>query len=493
MLKKISIILAVLILLSVVGVKLLVSHFLSRDFIVAEIEKEIPARVEIRDIDISIFKPSAKISLRGVSVSSPDSLVTDKVKHDDRPKMVNPQLKIENTQLEVSLMDLLSKKLVVKSILIDEMYADVTVHKNGSTSLEQLFIKPDPTKKNPKTTKTTANPKSNPKSKIAPQPSPSKAENKPTTSSTTSLEGSLQDFEIRNAQLNVVLASAALKLKATSLDLKLIDGVDFSLEELVKVSSTAFETNGDFELYSRDEKSHYGKVMLSGNVVGEFLNPANAQFQPECTLVVELMDGSYLHQIPVLDKLVSRFVKSTNIPIIGKYMENNWEKDYVFGKGQELRLQVQNTRYTLLAPLKLQADGWVIQVNKGSWLNSANSQHVFGYKIIANRSTSELIQKGMNGVIKNIPERYVQKTNTKIQKLFNEKGRFFVSLRTTGDIAKPVVEELTKIPTKEDFTQQIKDGLQNKLKKEIDRELEKNLDKLDDKVNDKIRGFLDKL
>lgn len=497
MLKRLLIISAIVIAVVLIGLKFVLSSYVNKNFLVAEIEKSINGRVELGSIDIALLRPTAKLTLHNVRVAKKDAHVTDKVPHDDRPVLTASDVMLKKAYVEVSWRNLLSKKVVVKSILIDELEAQMVLYKNGKNSLETLFIKPIAKRKNSQpgegSTPLKQQKKASPKVKNQPVVKVTKAlkaeerqEESKEGKEASIFAATLEAFEIKNAKLDVDLESASLKLVAGNMNLKLIEGMDFEFSELTKLTPTKFKTDGSFQLYSRDKKVHYGKVDLAGDVVGEFIDKRSGVFKPIVELELELVEGSYLKHVPVLDKLTSRFVNITKIPGLDKIVKKNWDQNYQFGKGQTLKVQLNDTTYKLLEPLKVEFGGWQVRLEKGAWVRSTDTLHAFNYQIIADKSASKLIKNTFEKVQKLVPKKYREKTVVELDHLFSPEGLFSLSFETRGKLTNPKVKELSKIPELGNLKNQLKNTLKQKLQKELDNGAE-------EKLKSKVSDFFKKL
>lgn len=483
MLKRVLIISAILLVLVFIGLKFALSSFVSKNFIVAEIEKSINGRVELGSIDVSLLRPSVKLILHDTRVAKKDAQVTGKVLHDDRPLLEHSDVTLKKAYIEVSWKELLSKKLVVKSILIDKLQANMVMYKSGKNSLESIFIKPEKESKNTDLKVKAKSSKAEKEVSLGGLEKLAKEEG-------DSLTATLEAFKIKNAKLDVYLESASLNLVAENMNLKLIDGVDFEFSELTKLTPTKFNTNGSFQFYSKDKKTHYGKVDLRGDLFGTFINKANGEFKPIIELELELVKGSYLKQIPVLDKLTARLVNITEIPGLNKIIKKNWDRNYKFGKGQTLKVGLNDTTYKLLDPVKVDIGGWKIRLEKGAWFRSTDTEHSFSYHIIADESSSKLMKKALGEVQKIVPKDFREKTAKELNNLFTPEGLFFLSFETNGKLTNPKVKDLSKIPKLGDLQNHVKDVLKNKLQDKLQKELDKGLEK---KLKSKVSDFFNKL
>lgn len=456
--KKIIIGLAIIILLFIVA-GVIVSDKATdyaKRVLVEEFEKNTNARLEIGDLGLSVFKPTADIKLKNVKIGEKDSYVKLKVPHDDRPKIENARVLLESAELKVSWQSFLQKNIIVTSVKLDKFQSDVVLYKEGGNSLEQLFKKPQ--KNNQKVRKSAAVKQ---KKHTVLQAGIS---NEKGATVLSGFAANLEKFHLINSQLNVRLQSASLLMKVGQLELELLEKFSFSLDELVQLEPTKFKVAAQVELFSKDEKEHYGDVGLRGQALGDFFVKKEGESSPEIEFELILSEGSYLCHIPVLDKLSSRFLKIREIPVIGEYAVDKWEDRYEFGKDQKLRVKVKDSTYSLLEPLQAKAGGWSLILAEKSWVRSTDTQHVFHYWVQANSQTSKKMKSVFRFVLKQIPQKYSAKSEEEAARIFDEKGIFSVKFRSTGALTKARLKELSKIPKVENIKKQLLENAEDKLR-----------------------------
>lgn len=429
----------------------MVSSFFTKNYLASEIENSINARVEIGEIDLSIFSPTVMLKLKQVKLAKRDSFARDAVLHDERPVLKNEQLSLELASIEISWFQLLSKKIVVKSILIDQLNAHITLKKNGKNSLETLLAKPKDRKKS--------------KDKSANKKNKGEDSDTFNVFSHGDFMASLKDFQMRDSELSLIVEASDLKVKASGVSLDLLEEFTFKLEDLATMDPTKFHMDAELNLYSRGEEVHYGKMELGGDVLGKVFNPGSGDFQPELDVQVSLVEGSYLRKIPVIEKVSDAFIGITEIPMLEKLIQSKWDKSYVFGKGQQLHLKFKDNTYTFTKPLKADVGGWDLRLEKGGWFRSTDNLHSFNYSVIASDKISGKVKGSMEKVVKILPSKLRGKSQSEMQKLFDSQGRFVLKFKTMGSLSSPKVSVLSKLPEVGRLTDQLLDGVEKELKK----------------------------
>jgi len=138
-------ILSVLIVFLVVGY-FFAKSYVTKNFIVAKIEKSINSRVQIEDLNVSFYGFSGSAELSNVIITERDSNADDKIPHDDREKIDSGDLTFETAKFDVSIWDVFSKEILVEEINLDGVVINCALDEDGDASIESLFINVNPKK-----------------------------------------------------------------------------------------------------------------------------------------------------------------------------------------------------------------------------------------------------------------------------------------------------------------------------------------------------------
>ncbi len=107
---------------------------------VEKLEKSINSRVQVGKISIGLL---GNVELKNVIIAERDNLAELKVPHDERSTLESGALNLVSVSFHVFLLDILSRKVTIKSIMVDGMLVKMELLEDGSSSIEKLFAKPD--------------------------------------------------------------------------------------------------------------------------------------------------------------------------------------------------------------------------------------------------------------------------------------------------------------------------------------------------------------
>ncbi|HAQ61077.1 TPA: hypothetical protein DCR49_03620, partial [Candidatus Delongbacteria bacterium] len=127
------------VLLALFALKIYLENYFDKNIIVREVEKNTNARFELEDISIGLFAFKPYLELNKVKLGQRDKYADDKVHIDERPKMENEIVSIENIELKANLFPLLHKKFELDKFIISEPKMKLSIGKKGDNNLSPLL------------------------------------------------------------------------------------------------------------------------------------------------------------------------------------------------------------------------------------------------------------------------------------------------------------------------------------------------------------------
>lgn len=416
--------------------------YLTPNYITKKVEEDLNCRFELGGIDVSLFSPSASLSITGVKMAKRDSFVEDLVAHDERPKLESSEVEIGKVEVKISLLDILFRDLSVQQILIDGAHANVTLNRDGSHSLEKLFASPKEEKKrSKKDKKKTFNIKTN-----------------------SSLVAKLKKFDISNLSLDLVVEASELNVKVENFNLSLKDELLLDVKDLENMKASNWGLGLDIHLSSGDKQIEYGKLGLSGDFSGILFDPETGDLEPDVEVKLQLGKDSYLKKIPALQKLSDVYLGLKKLPFFKNVGLEEWPETYPFKNHKTIHCTFNENKYEFLSPLAIDVGKWSLQLDPGSWFNTTDVQHHFNYSMYAGPSTSKVIDASCNFLLKALPGSIKKKAQGEIEKLVYDEGRFVLRMQTTGELTSPEVKMNSKLPSVSGMKETLLKDLKSKLK-----------------------------
>lgn len=325
--------------------------YLTRDYLVAAIEKSINSRIQVKDIDVNLYGLSGTVDLNEVIISQRDHAANQKIPHDQRDTIEKGDVYLKSVSFDISIWEILSKKILVEKINFDGVTLNLSLYENGDTSIEKLFAKPD-RDKSEKPKKFNAN------------------ENE--TFVTT-----INQINLTNIDLNLIVDKTQLLVKGRGVYLNLLD-INVNPKQLDTVNNAKIKVGGTFDLQSLDSKQDYGKIISTGESDLTLFNAENGDLEPDMIISLTVDSESYLtSRVPALSKIwktadvLNKFgIKSLKIPEKAKFKND-----------QSVRVGYKLGISTLLDPLTIKVNDWELKALAQSWLGSGNDLHKLSVKL----------------------------------------------------------------------------------------------------------------
>jgi len=424
---------------------------LTKNFIVEKLERKINCRVEIGDLDISIFSPTARVQLNDVKLGLRDSLADDKMPHDDRPKLEGDkvQVSMESVKLNVSLLGVIFKNVDVKGVQIDKAHAKAMWKEEGGTSLDSMFAKP-------KTDKEEAGDSFN-------------------IFENQNFVTNLHAFELTNTTADLLIESSMLKVALSDINLSIQDTLKIDPNQLDMVNEAKAQLAGTMVMTStRQDNAHYGKISIDGELTAKLFNPETGDFDPNAVADLSISSDSYITgKVPALHKWGQMSLAA--LSKLGLSEKVIPEKIF-FGGTRKLACKYFESQIELNDQLALTMGNWEGGLEAGSWFKLDKNTHYFKWLLIASPSASEKSKNFVAKSFRYIPKKEVQDLAiAEFAKLWFKNGRLAVRVDTSESLSSPKAKLINELPDLKKIGGELFDGFKGDL---LDKGKKKLLDKL---------------
>lgn len=400
------------------------NFLLTKEFLVEEMEDSINSRVQIGSFDVSLFTIPAKITLQDVIVAERDNNVKRKVPYAERAPLTKGDLECKEVSFEVSLWELLSKKIYVDRFVLDGLHARVKLHKDGTNSLDPLFEE------------------ATEEDVLAEE---SKSFN---ARENDEFVTQLKSISISNVSFDITIEETGVFLQGENYSVDLED-IKIDPNALELVNQAQLKLAGNLHIYDSVSKTvSYGEIGLSGNAEAQLFDPSTGEIDPDVTLDLDISESSYLStKVPYIEKVWGFGAK------LEKYGVNfgSLPDKASFGRSRKIAGSYKRGRVDVAKDISLVINDWEVAVNEPSWLNSASEQHAFFIDISASQKSSQSLVGHIDSLLKNVPKEIRGEISENIKKEWLVDGKLTLSLQTEGVLSKPTIKMLTKLPDVDDL------------------------------------------
>lgn len=443
-----------LVLLILFGLKIYLENYFDRNIIVEQVEANTNARFELEDISIGLFAFKPSLELNKIKLGKKDKYVEDKVHIDERPKMENETVSIDNIDLKVNLFPLLQKKFELNKFIISEPKMKLTIGKKGDNNLSQLMKKNDGSddasyeeQENQRTEETAEE----------------------TSNSETSSEESAKEFNAKDVpiaaelnQIGIEKGEIDILFKATDQrflisDLYIvISQIDFDPKDLEQHNKAHIKIDTDL-LISNKENKEQAKLILRSQADIRPMDPKTGKIEPEALYDLTIKEGSFIVALVAMEKVKSSLSTLDQMGLDLSLLS----KKAVVKEDANTKIRYKEGKISFEEELKVETGDYDITIAKDGWFNVLNNQHSFKGNLLVSKSESDKLLKNVDSYI---DEQISKAKGVKIDKAQVKKdllsgivkdGRVSIDFSSKGDISDPDVKvtvlppSLTKIIQKQ--------------------------------------------
>lgn len=429
--KKWAVIVAVAVVL--LGVTLVVTSkmFLTKNYLVSELERSIDSRVQIGELEVKLFGGPARVTIKDVIIAERDDLARDEVPHDERPPIDDGAIKISEISFDVSLWELISKRIKVEQLAVSGLKASVVMDEDGKLNVEQLFAEP-------------------PKEKRARE----RREKKEgfNAKENEDFVTELKSLVIKDTEFSMVIEKTGLVIEGRDVNIALTD-IKVDPNALEQVNEAHLQFSAHMDVFSNEkERKKFGQISLDGPARVKLFDPATGDLEPDAEVDFSIADDSYVStQVPYVEKLWSATEKVMEKLSLEEYMLPD---KLTFGRSKKVKASYLKGRVDLHEPLSLAMKDWELALDAGSWFESGSEEHQFKVLMIAGDSVSSFAKKHLSTLTDLVPEELRKVLHEEILSNIFIDDHLTLRVSTQGELSKPKVKLDTKLPDVEKMTKE---------------------------------------
>ncbi|NNJ43319.1 MAG: AsmA family protein [Akkermansiaceae bacterium] len=386
-----------------VAAGVIAQRLMDKDYLIEEIEKSITSQVEIGEVDISLFRLPAKVTLRDVSLAPLRAGVSG----------AKPPVQLEQVDLSVGLWGLFNRHVDVTNITIRGAEITATYREDGSTTLGTLFESPDETVRGK---------------------SGAKGRGGFNVYDQEEFVTTLGGLIIENSKVDLTLENTGLRLRCSDVYIEL-SSIRIDPAKLEETNTAKLKIGGKVRMDSTEGR-HYGDLYLSGQSTARLFNPQTGSTEPEVEGDFSLSEESWLNtRIPVVTKAWG------HLSILEKVGVNiaTLPDEASFGRSEAIAAHYHLGRLTVRKPLSIWVGDWEFAAMEDSWLQMETDQHEVNAELLASKDASvrfrSVIMKGLEMIPKEVRSMVVGDLE---KQLFRDE-RLLVNIRSSGDFSDPKI------------------------------------------------------
>jgi hypothetical protein len=442
------------VLLALFALKIYLENYFDKNIIVREVEANTNARFELEDISIGLFSFTPSLELDKVKIGKRDQYADDKVHIDERPKMENEIVSIENIELKANLFPLLHKKFELNKFIISEPKMKLTIGKKGDNNLSQLMKKTD---------------SADDASYEEQEDQASEEAAEETSNSETSSEKPAKEFNAKDVpiaaelnQIGIEKGEIDILFKATDQrflisDLYIvISQIDFDPKNLEQHNKAHITIDTDLLISNKDNKEQ-AKLILRSHADIRPMDPKTGKIEPEALYDLTIKEGSFIVALVAMEKVKSSLSTLEQMGLDLSLLS----KKAVVKEDANTKIRYKEGKISFEEELKVETGDYDITIQKDGWFNVLNNQHSFKGNLLLSKSESDKLLKNVDSYI---DEQISKAKGVKIDKAQVKKdllsgivkdGRVSIDFSSKGDISDPDVKvtvlppSLTKIIQKQ--------------------------------------------
>lgn len=472
--KKIAYWIAGLIILAVALVAVarhLLLGYLTPQNVVNQIESRWRCRAQIDSIDAHLMG-HARIEIKGLALGPRDEYASRRTPLDQRPALELAELKSASVLLDVSLSDLIHRRLNISRLTITEPTIHTRVQRDGHISLERLFDPliqevpggaPPPAPAAPGEVITTTATLGSP-NETSDRPTSGDAE--PTTGETT--DKSAVDFATVASQIDLVNGSLEAVIEISGATATIdnfsasLTNIDIDTANLGAHNQAAFQFSGDLTLRAAPgEPASEGNLLamkLSG--LGQLtpMDPSSGAVDPSWSCDLTIHQGSSVNTLPLANKLQEQLsgLGTGGIDLGDLRLSGDLLAD------STTRFRYARGRYDFEQPLILAFTDTEIALAQNSWFDTGKNLHQIQGQVTASQELSAKIEAKIDQWL----AKQGLSSETVRKMLFDsikKDGRISIRFVSEGDLKHPKADIVTPLGNLTDIISKGKETL-NSLK-----------------------------
>ncbi len=272
----------------------IVGGYLTPEFLVRQTESALGCRAEIEAVKVS-FLGSANVKIRGLSLGYRDKYVENGTALADRLPMEKKDILMKSASLSVNPIDLIKRRLYIKHLVLDGVNVRVTMRRDGTTSIDELFSELG--KKDPVAGAGKGDVKKSSEEGVIP------------------MAIKADRVEVTNSQVTVNIEASGSRLKLHNASFGFFE-IDIDPEQLASHNQAKFQFTGDISIGGKDDSAQrIFEAKLSGAGKIRPFDPVRSQWEPNWKSTITLAKGSRLDTVPLLGKMEKALAQVSQLVI----------------------------------------------------------------------------------------------------------------------------------------------------------------------------------
>jgi hypothetical protein len=426
------------------GLRLWLGKSLSKEALVSQMETAWNCRAGIDDVRLVLFSNPARLEIIGCRLWPRDGEVGKALA--TRTAIEPGPISIGNAVLEVKLQDLVARRLNVQQLTLTDISVVEEITKDGQSSLGQLFQRP--TKESAPVTvippeKTEAPVPPAPTTTDVESPGPS-ADKTTLTTQAPAVHAPELGYSIRVDRASLERANLMINNRKNT-TLTTLSDLSFTISEIDIDPADLLNHNSlqlllDTRIVVRDHVTIKGvhqpvnhvDLRLQGEGKVRPLDSSTGLWSASSDLHLALLKGSLLAGYMKIGDIESKDLKKLDeygIDLRDVSMGGPLSAD------ANIRIRFSDDRILFMDDANFAMPDYELSVGKESWLNPPEDQHELNLRIYFGSKVQEQLVQGL--VKFGLGQ---DQAGAMLKGMSDEKGRFYLDLKSTGKLAKPKVK-----------------------------------------------------
>lgn len=429
------------------------SKKINKDLVASLLEAKKNIRVDIDDVRPSLF--TGKVNLEGVLIGPRDANADNGVLLDQRPKPSpsDTRIIISRISLKINLIDYLFGKLSIRSLIIDGLDLSYYVDANGDHSLDPLL---DP----PRYINGVINPEYEIKKKrreLAKLKRKLKSDEddflrESFNASEFPMPTTLSELVIREGGVRVRLEKSGNNVFFSNIEGD-ITNFDVDPNNLRDHNSAYLKLSSNLKVTGADARSEYASFDLKASGTIKPFDPSSGFLNPDLVTDITVLEGSKILSLPLATRLASTLEQLEKAGLDVSVIDD----ELVIGRETTFSLGLKNYVIRAVDALPVIINGNQLIIDQGSWLNTANDEHLINASFTfsedisnktfekSNEYLSEIVGKGVASAVSELIFSPVTKN-----------GNIYIPFVSSGDFNRPKVRPSVVL---KDMADAVKEGL----------------------------------
>ncbi|MDA0768437.1 MAG: hypothetical protein O3A92_16630, partial [Verrucomicrobia bacterium] len=409
--------------------------------LVEEVEDSLNARLEIGEVEVELLRLPSRVVLRRVRLGERDEWVGRPLA--ERPALGEAAIEVGEVRLEVSLPELLFRKIDVKELVLVAPKVGMVIDATGSSNMVELFRSPPDRKERRK--------------------KKGKRSGGALNVEEIGMLGQLEGVRMLDGEADLLIEKSGMVIWVRELSAWL-DAIEVDPAALEKTNQATLRLEGKVTLgWTEEGRETSGFLDVAGTAAVKLFDPVSADLDPEIAGRLTLGEESYLlAQVPPVSRTWAALGKLADWGMkIGGLPERA-----TFGRGATVGVHYHQERFTAQEPLSLELGEWELAVLAESWLDLNDEEHEVGVELLASNGVSGVLHSGLLLALDYLPDAVEPEVVAGVEKAWFREGRLLARVRSQGELGDPEVDVLNKFPDVKEMTKEaLERHAKEKLKK----------------------------